>query len=721
MKKTIITAVTSAVILIFTGICLADGILVPVWPEREIRIRPDVPPPPSLTIKYHRVEVNIENQVARTSIDQVFYNDFDREIEGLYIFPLPEEASINEFAMFVDGKKIKGEMLDKEKARSIYEEIVRKRKDPAILEYIGKNAFRARVFPIPAKSEKRIQLEYTESLKYDAGVIKYLYPLNTEKFSAKLLDEVTLSLKIKSNVPIKTLFSPSHADKLAINKKDEYNASVSFEEKNVKPDKDFVLYYSVSKDNFGINLLSNKLLKDEYGYFMLFVAPPSTKNINAIPKDMIFVFDVSGSMANEKIEQAKKALKFCISSLNGKDRFNIINFNTDVNSLSSGLVAYDNKSKEDAMAYINNLNAIGGTDINSALVTAVSQFAKNGRRSKTIVFVTDGLPTAGETDPKNILKNIKEANVNSVRIFAFGVGYDVNTHLLDKISESNKGVSEYIKPGEDMEIKISSFYSKISNPVLSGLNLDFGSIRVKDIYPKILPDLFEGTQLIICGKYKNSGSSIVKITGTSSNGEVKIINDTSFPDENKQNDFLPRLWATRRVGNLLDEIRLNGENKELVDEIKELGKKFGIMTPYTSFLVLESQEDYKRWGINVPSAGEAAGGVKFEAEAKKALKAESGFNAIQGATSIRDLKEEAFSDKSRISGSKIKTIADKTFYLENGFWTDSEYKTGASVITIKYLSDDYFELASEKYGIGKYLAAGEKAIICFESKCYKIE
>ncbi|MDQ1318304.1 MAG: Ca-activated chloride channel, partial [Candidatus Poribacteria bacterium] len=370
--------------LLIAGIACADGFIIIPKPPQERTFIP-------LSIKYHHVEVTIKDQVTTTKVDQVFLNENNMDLEGIYIFPLPIEASISNFLMYVDGKPVKGEILEKSKARQIYDDIVRQMRDPALLEYIDRGAFRVSIYPIQARGEKRIQLEYSEVLKYDSGLCKYVYPLNTEKFSAKPIPSVTVSVDIKSGKPIKSVYSPSH--EIDIRRQSDNAVKLSYEASNVKPDKDFVMYYTVSDKEFGLNLLSYKESSDEDGFFMLLVAPKyETTSEDVIEKDVIFVLDKSGSMQGDKIDQAKNALKFCIKSLKDKDRFGIIVFSTDVDELDNSLLTATKANVDKAERFIDKLEATGGTDINDALLLALKK-QPDPNRPKIIVFLTDGLPT----------------------------------------------------------------------------------------------------------------------------------------------------------------------------------------------------------------------------------------------------------------------------------------------------------------------------------------
>ncbi|MCD4783073.1 MAG: VIT and VWA domain-containing protein [Candidatus Eremiobacteraeota bacterium] len=707
-RREIISILTVVFICLFlTSTAFADGMIIP-------RPIPGEPIPPYLTIKYHRVKVTINNQVATTEVDQVFINELNRDLEGEYIFPLPEDAALSSFEMEVDGKMVKGKVLDKDKARAIYEEIVRKRKDPALLEYIGRNMVRARIYPIPARGSKRIKLRYSETLKADNGLVKYVYPLDTERFSPKPLKEVTVTVKIDSKIPVKAFYSPSH--KMSFKRINDHKVKGSFEKTNFTPEKDLILYYTLSKKDFGLNMMTYKEKGEKEGYFLMFIAPrEKTKKTDILPKDVVFVLDKSGSMDEKgKMENAKKALKFCLSNLNREDNFNIIAFSDEIESFSKGglIPASKNKVKK-ARDFADDISPIGGTNIEEAIKRGLKSF-ENGKNARYLIFITDGLPTVGITEPEKIQKSVKENNKNRTRIFTFGVGYDVNTHLLDAIAEENRGYPEYLKPGEEMEIKISSFYRKISNPLLSDVELKIPGIKVTSLYPRELPDIFKGTQLIVTGKYTGSGPSVIKLIGK--RGKVAYNNtyEGNFPKVMEKNDFIPRLWAVRRIGYLLSAIRQKGEIKELVNEVIKLASRYGIITPYTSFLVEEPRDEKYRNGKTPAPVGAsrpAKTGI-FSNSAKE----ESGEDAVQASTQIAGYKR---SNALAADSEKVKHVKGKTFFLRNGFWTDSEYKGNEKITKIKFGSKEYFKLVKDSK-LAKYFSLGEKVLVKYKGKAYQV-
>jgi len=712
--------------MLFAHSILAQMIIIPPQPPRPRPPRTFVP----LYIERHRVEVKIDNQAARTKIDQIFANENPVVLEGEYIFPLPNDASVSSFAMYVDGKRVEAELLTADKARKIYESIVRQKRDPALLEYLGSRAFRARIFPIPANGEKRVQLEYSQILKVDSGIAKYVYPLNTEKFSPRPVNDVAITVAIESKQSIKGVYSPSH--KVDIHRKDDHHANISYEGSKVKSDRDFLCYYTLSEKDFGIDLIAQRD-DDEDGYFMLLIAPKqATDDSDVIKKDILFVFDKSGSMSGEKIKQAKEALRFCINSLNDGDKFNVISFSTEVESLSEKLLNVNPENQKKAMGFIKNLEAVGGTNINEALLTALKE-KPDVQRPMMIVFLTDGIPTVGETDVSTIAKNIQKANEKKARLFAFGVGYDVNTMLLDKLSYTNFGVSQYVLPEEDIEVTISSFYTKISKPVLANLKIDTSDIKVKELYPKTLSDLFFGSQLVLLGRYKNSGDTVIKLTGEVNGKEHSFENEVKFPQRDDSHEFLPRLWAQRKVAYLVDEIRLHGENDELKDEIIKLSKKYGIMTPYTSFLAQEDKPKVTSVEVrpNIQTASRAPTITHVEAETKltecdsKGLAGGRvvGKNAVEASKKLQAMKQSEIlvEAESRAPSTKIKRVLSKTFYLKDGFWVDSEYTEKTKTQDIEYGSDDYFKLLIDNPKLSKYFAIGPQVIVCYKGKCYRVK
>ncbi|RMH73662.1 MAG: VWA domain-containing protein [Gemmatimonadetes bacterium] len=724
--------VACSLLLFLPVVSFADGFII-IDPPRIMP--PPLPPesPVRLNIKYHHVEVQITDQVAVTTVDQVFSNPLSRELEGTYIFPIPEGANITRFSMYVNGEELEGRILDKEEARRIYEEIVRQQKDPALLEYMNRRMFQARIYPIPAKGEKRIKLEYSEVLRQDNGTVKYHYTLSTEKFSGKALASVNVEADIRSPQSILNVYSPTH--EIEVDDVTENHVKVRYAEENTRPDRDFILYYTVSNADIGFNVLTFNDGRND-GFFLLMASPNSAKiHQNVLPKNVLFILDTSGSMAGEKLEQARHALEFCINRLNPDDTFNIIDFDTRIEPYATQMVDANRHNMKSALQFVRGLEAEGGTNINDALLEGVSML-KKGNRPNMIIFLTDGLPTVGEQNIQKIISNTVAANHANARLFVFGVGYDVNTQLLDKLALDNHGIPEYVEPDENIEVKISSLFAKLSNPVLTDVTLGFDGVRVKELYPQTLPDIFRGSQLIVAGRYRGHGATTIHLSGKQGSRQQAYHLTTDFPKFDNQNDFLPRIWAGRKIAFLIDQIVRHGEDKELVDEIISLSKKYGIITEYTSFLVdqdspqfseFESDDDY--YNAVRDQAYDTMNAASEEQTGKRAVgraKAQQEMRAMKIARPPIPRTDESLGDEPWGVGSaggderprgdnppqsRIQQIKDRTFYLQQETWVDAEHQGSAKIIQIKPFSPAYFELLQKRSDLTEYLAAGENLIV----------
>lgn len=692
----------------------ADGIIIPMpipdppWPMPE--------PKPYINIKSHEVEVTIENQIAHTHIDQVFHNPYHYAIEGTYIFPVPEEAVISHFALIADGVTINATLLDKDEARQIYEEIVRKQKDPALLEYAGQSLYKASLYPIPGNGERSIIIDYTQILEKEDSLISYRYPLNTEKHSRDPLEIVKIDVTLISDEEIKSIYSPSHG--INIHQEDGFHATAVYEDEDVKPDKDFLLYYTVSEEDIGFTLLTYKTASED-GFFLGMVAP-SAEDLEdvVVPKNILFIMDTSGSMYGEKIKQAKESLKFCLNNLNSEDSFNIITFSSTISPISDELMKVNIENIERAIDEVSRLQAAGSTDINNALLEGLIQLSTQ-EGPNMIIFLTDGLPTRGETRIEHILENVESRNDSSTRIFVFGLGYDVDIHFLDKLSEQNRGVSDYVRPLENVEEKVTSFYSKVQHPILTDLKLNFGSFKIYDMYPVRLPDLFKGSQLIISGRYKDAGGATIKLSGMAVGQEKEFIYEVSFSESKKEYDFIPLLWASRKIGHLLDIIRLEGKSDELIEEIVRLSKRYGIITEYTSFLAEEDRPIASSEDIIATTRANIDYAYSFSDRGSWAVSQSQNIVGMKWAMQVpANIYLDESGKEKEITG--VNQIGSKAFYNKNDIWIDSEYSEEQDIIKVKVFSDAYFQLSQRFQDINKSLAQGQEVIIILNNNAIQI-
>jgi Ca-activated chloride channel family protein len=528
--------------------------------------------------------VKLEDQVAITTINQTFRNQANRQLEAVYTFNVPKGAMVKEFSMMVNGKKVKGELVEAGKAKAIYTEIVRRTMDPGLLEYIGTDLLQMSVFPVPAHGDQEVEVSFTSMVNQQEGVVEYLYPLRAQSNVVRIQGNFSFEMELKASRPIHNIYSPTHP--ISFTRKNDRQAVVYFDKSMAALDRDLQLFYTMGKDDIGMTLLQHKPTSAD-GYVMLLLAPRAEiAQDQRVPRDIVFVLDTSGSMREDgKLEQAKKALKFGLDSLKPGDRFTVLNFATTVNSFSSTLMNQSELAA--AKKWVDALESTGGTAINEALLEALKLQTNDKQRNFTIIFFTDGKPTVGEVNVNSILTNVDRAATANTRIFTFGVGYDLDASFLDRLAEKHKATSSFVKPSEDMEIKVSTFFSQINQPVLTDLKLSTSNdIRLVEMYPPQLPDLFHGGQLVVLARYQGTGKVNLKLTGNVGSQTKEFNYAVDFQDKPEARGYVEDLWARRKVGYLLDQIRMGGEKKELVDEVILLAKKYSIATPYTSYLVV---------------------------------------------------------------------------------------------------------------------------------------
>ena len=565
-----------SLLLAWAGAARANGLLIPE--DKTL---------PPLAVRDHKVSITVEDQAAVTRVEQTFRNHTNRVLEATYVFPVPRGASVNRFAMWVDGKEVKGELVEADKARAVYTDIVRRMQDPGLLEYLGNNLVRMRVFPIPAGGDQKVAVSYTSVAGRQGNLVEYVYPMKADGHAPVKLDGFSLTATLKSQHGIQNVYSPSHA--IALKRVSEREMLVTFERKQQAAGKDFQLLYSPGGKDVGLTTITHRPLAGENGYFLMLIAPQfKLEKARQVPRDLVLVLDTSGSMQGKKIEQARKALKFCLNNLRPKDRFGLIHFATTVNRYRESLTTASAEQLEQAGKWVDELRANGGTNIHDALEAALAFRGQDEGRSFTVAFFTDGLPTVGVCGPEEILKDTLAKNTANTRIFTFGVGHDVNATLLDRLAYQTRARPTYVRPSEDIEVKVSALWSKISHPVLTNLKLTTSSdVRLSEVYPPQLPDLFHGSQLIILGRYANKGPAAIKLAGMVGKEKKEFVYELTFPGKtDNQKDFVEHLWARRKVGYLLDQIRANGAKKELVKEVTTLAKRYGITTPYTSYLIV---------------------------------------------------------------------------------------------------------------------------------------
>lgn len=616
--------------------------------------RPPIQTTSSYKIKELIINSRIEDQVARTQVSQTFVNTGNRTMEVCFAFPLPYDGAIDQLTFMVDGTEYEGKLMAAKEARQIYEGYIRRNQDPALLEWIGTGMFKTSVFPVPPNAERKVTLKFSQLLRKDQKLTDYLFPLSTAKYTSKPIDTIRFDINITSKNKIKSVYSPTHP--VNIERQDEHHAHVKLEAKNRVPSTDFRLFFDTNDGKLGASVMTYWPEEAKEGFFLMLASPqikkPSKEESN---KTVIFVVDRSGSMSGKKIEQAKDALRFVLNNLREGDLFNIVAYDSDVETFRPELERYSDKTRKAALAFADGIYSGGSTAIDAALKTSLSMI-QDVSQPNYVVFLTDGKPTAGETNEMKIVDNARRINQKNARLISLGVGYDVNSRLLDRLTAANRGQSDYVRPDEDLEIHVSRLYNKISAPVLTNVKIDYlfdevaaeTTQPVNRIYPKKVFEIFSGQQLIIAGRYKKTGTAKIRISGKVGAKSQKFSFPAKFSKQsyNESNSFVEKLWAMRRIGEIIDQLDLAGQNEELIKELLGLSTKHGIITPYTSFLAddqapanrLTQGGEMDRTRSKLGRLAESSGRAGFaQRDFKQSLK---GANQLPSANFFRQPTEE---------------------------------------------------------------------------------
>lgn len=716
---------------LLTGALTVIALAVLISPAQALIIIEPVPHQPpnhhALQLAENNVWVKITDRVAEVTAEFTYRNSGRVDLEGTFLFPLPNEAAVDDFSLFVNGEEIKAELLDRAQARQIYERIVRRRKDPALLEFADRQLLQARIFPITPQDGAKVRLYYTHPVPADFGTADFVYPLSVEKLEAGSGCRITIDVDITSSKALKTIYSPTHSIDLL--RSGEKTAKVTCIPASAgQRAADFHLLATSAKDKVTANFLTC-VDKDGVRYFMGMISPGVPDEDEILPKDVVFCLDRSGSMEGEKIEQAKAALRFCLNRLNADDRFGLVVFNSDIEILSSALTPATPEARKKGIGFFNRLPADGGTFIDGALGTSLELFEHNNR-PKYLVFLTDGRPTVGTRNAAEILKNATKKNQHNIRVFTWGVGYDLNAALINDLANQGRGVASYVEPGQDIEVELSHFFERINRPVLSDCSLDIDGVTITEMYPRELPDMFAGSEVIVVGRYVGGSPVTVTLTGRQQNTFKQFVFATEFKPHADKYAFLPKLWAGRRIGYLMEDMRRHGEMQEVIDEVVTLSKKYGIMTPYTAFLAAPEEPEFAgditRFGGPVDIQARRGADKKGTQWTQSIVDAEKlrsspsttqspGLSYAPSQLGTRDELAEIGIPKP-VEEPTTKTAGGKTFVLRGESWIDADLLTGAApadTIKIEKFSEAYFELMRQCPEFAEYLSVGHRVVVFY--------
>jgi Ca-activated chloride channel family protein len=549
-----------------------------------------------LEIESHEVSVTVNNGVAVTTVDQSFRNTENRQVEALYTFPVPKGASVSNFSMWINGKEMVGEVLEKERARQIYQSYKKTRRDPGLLEQVDYKTFEMRVFPIGPKALQRVRVTYYQELVADNDWVTYVYPLATVTKAgadARTTGRFAFDFEAKSAVPIVAMESPSHGENVVVAAHHESYYQASLEKQAGRNlNKDVVVAYQLKRPVTGIDLIASKEADEDGTFRLTLTAGEEVKPLNS-GMDYVFVLDISGSMGDEgKLLTSKESVASFVRELGPEDRFEVMTFNVQPIPLFKQLQEVNGDNVVLAEQFLGSQQARGGTSLRPALSTAYN-YADPDRRLNVVVM-SDGMTEQRE---RAELMRLISSRPSNARVFCVGVGNEVNRQLLEQIAEDSGGIAAFLSRGDNFARSAKAFREKLKHPVASGLQLSIEGVEVYDVEPQVLPNLFHGTPITVYGRYKRGGAASVTLTGDVMGRAIKSTTTLDLPREAAENPEIERMWALKRVDRLLKEGDRAGSREGVKDEIIRLGEAFSIVTEYTSFLVLENDREYKRWKI----------------------------------------------------------------------------------------------------------------------------
>jgi len=707
----------------------------PNWTLSHVRARPHHPD--TLAVTGIAAKVAIKGQIATTELLLSFHNPDGRAKEGRALLPVPADATLKSFAMEGPSGKLEAKLLPRQEAREIYDEIVRQLKDPAILEFAGLGAVKTGVFPVAPRATARLRIVYEELLEVEGDRVDYLLP-RTQAMASDA-PPWKISVDWKDGAGIRTLYSPSH--QIALKRESGKRISFSLEGK-INPGPLQVSILRRRERNAVASFLCHPE-KDDEGYFLMLLSPPERDDdAPKLRREVTVVMDRSGSMAGQKLKQARAAARQVIGGLEDGERFNLITYNESVESFCDQPIELNAEVRENAHLFLDRLRVSGGTNIHGALGNALSQETREGFLPM-VLFLTDGLPTIGETSEVKIRESMAKVNRGRRRIFTFGVGVDVNTPLLSRLADDSRAVATFVLPSEDVELKVARVFRRLAGPVLRTPKLTVKGTpgRISDLLPSALPDFFAQDQIVLVGRYHGKEDLEFVLTGSDGREEKRF--EFAFkPTAKKNSDFVPRLWATRKIAVLTEALRDLGADSamldltgnatsphdprvtELVDEIVRLSTEHGILTEYTAFLAREGEVFHSRAVQNEIATGNFIGRALKQRSGKAGVNQEMNLKRWKSAGTVDKFNRWVNEDLQEEAVTKVQQVGRKTFYARGQEWVDADAANARAedVIPIEIGSRAFFVLVDRLVSLNQQstLSLGPQTHLVVDGKLYQL-
>ena len=692
---------------------------------------------PTLARTGSSVKVGLADRVLRYEVTETFVNRGARVAEADYIFPLPAGAAFEDLKLSINGELVSGETMGADKARGIYEEIVRRQRDPALVEWMGSGMLRTRIFPINPGEEKKVVVRFQAVAQREGDALRVDYRRGTDPNAgvqnravaahviAQMEDQpwTSFTLLYERTGDLGEPYSPTHTLRMR-----DDGRTRAVEARGSSPEVTILL--PMRRANAAaISVLTHNPADADRGFALFTITPPAATR-RTMPRDVTFVIDVSGSMRGRKLQQAKEAGYALLASLREEDRFRVVDFSTDVRSFRDGFTAATRENVRAARRYIDDLQADGSTNISDALLDALSA-RSSSERLPLVVFMTDGEPTVGERSPERIAALAAQRRGES-RVFAIGVSADVNASLIEQLALEGHGTAHFVRNDESVERTVSLLASRLTSPVLTNVRLTVDGVRLSQVLPSGPIDPFAGQDLVVLARYSGDGTADVQLRGESVDGPVTWSTRARFADRTRDNPFVARLWAAQRIGWLAAEKRKNGASSEMDGEIRTLGERYGIPTEFSSYLVVEpgmqvaNNQPTRRADVRGALALDAvtttaAGGRAAPAAAPApASSNEMRFEAARAAAKQREAKSAAELDDATAAIGQ-RRVGERLFTLANGVWTDARFTSTLRTVSVKPYSPAYFALVQRLADLAPAFALGDRVVVAGKSVAIRLD
>jgi Ca-activated chloride channel family protein len=640
----------------------------------------------AVPVLYSAITASMQRDGAKVRVEETLVGTPDTA--HVLLVPLPKGTVNTSATVFVDGQRVAGQVLDPRGAQTLYTALAAHRDVSRLMAFADQPVFVANGVQLKLRSVAVTELTYPIQ---DGAMLDGLIPMPVVGLSPTPLRRVTVDANISDAKPLRAVFSPSHD--IEVERPDVHTARVRFQAENLRENGDLRLLFATDDDALGLRVLTHRPEGSEHGWFMLLGNPTGGDGVAPQPKDVVLAVDTSGSMRGEKLGQVQLAVEYVINRLGAEDRVNIIAFGSAIKRFRPDVVPANDANRAAARAFVRGLLAEGKTNISEALKAGLAG-KKSADRPRMMLFLTDGAPTAGEMNPEKITAMVPTANQSQTRVFAIGVGHEVNAHLLDTLARDTAGRSVYFKPDDEIDVQVAALYDSISHPVLTDVALDFGGLSVEHTAPSDLGALFRGQEVLVLGRYTGGGEHTFKVKGSLRGQPLQYSVTADFPKAARVDDaFIAWIWASRRIGDLLAEIRLKGRTQERIAEVVQLSRQFGIITEYTLF-ISQADKDY-----SLEEAQKEA--ANLMEQANRNASGRWAFNQADNDQRFANRKvssamSNVYFDRQgkRVQAQKVKTVGGRTFYQREGKWVQSG-STAKKRRRVKKFSPEYFDLVRQ--------------------------